>query len=112
MPGQRPGTPTSTRNVMTHAAALGRAANQVQGGAINLAPELTLEPSTTTTVFRDPRLSQFNMVLLDPLTAHAAAELAAGTLYALEADRQTGAWTFTHSNSAQTDRTFRTVILG
>ena len=73
---------------------------------------LTLTASATTTTLTDARLSSFSMMLFDPLTANAAAELAAGTMYILAANRRNGVWTVTHANNVQTDRTFNYVILG
>ena len=81
-------------------------------GKTNNTGEVTLTASATTTTLSDPRLTVDSVVLFDPLTANAAAELAAGTLYALEANRNNLEWTLTHANAGSTDRTFRYVIVG
>jgi hypothetical protein len=81
-------------------------------GRLNAVATFTLAPGVAATVFADPRLTIGSAVILDPMTASAAAELAAGTVYALEADRNNRAWTFTHTNAAATDRTFRALIIG
>ena len=45
-----------------------------------------------------------------PLTANAAAEWGAGTMYL--STRDSGSFVLTHANNAQTDRTFIYVVLG
>ena len=81
-------------------------------GKLDCIAELTLTAGVTTTVLNDIRLSNQSVVLFDPKTANAAAELAAGTMYVLTANRSTGSWVITHANNAQTDRTFQVSILG
>lgn len=81
-------------------------------GRLNAVATFTLAPGVTSTVLADPRLTVGSAVLLDPLTASAAAELAAGTVYALEGNRNNRTWTWTHANSATADRTFRALIIG
>jgi hypothetical protein len=48
--------------------------------------------------------------LLSPLTVHAAAELGNGTIYVSAVAN--GAFTLTHANNVQADRTFGFVAMG
>lgn len=85
---------------------------KLRRGKIECVVELTLTANAASTVLTDERLSVQSAVFFDPKTANAAAELAAGTLYALTANRGTGSWTLTHANNAQTDRNYQVVIIG
>ncbi len=98
--------------VRRHSREVAGAAALAMQGKINAVTSVTLTASVTTTVFTDPRLTINSAVLFDPTTANAAAELAAGTLYALTANRNNGAWTLTHANAGSTDRTFKVLIIG
>lgn len=82
-----------------------------QGKANNVL-DFTCTAGAASTVVTDPRLAYSSAVAFDPLTANAAAELAAGTIYALSANRLNGVWTITHANAGTTDRTFRLVVVG
>ena len=73
---------------------------------------LTLAANAATPTLTDMRLSLQSALGFDPLTANAATEKAAGTLYALEANRATGSVVITHANNAQTDRTYIVTITG
>ena len=73
---------------------------------------VTLTPGATVTTIRDPTVTPDTVFLFDPLTATAAAELAAGTLYVLAADRMLGSFTITHANAGTTDRAFRWLAAG
>lgn len=81
-------------------------------GKLECVIEVTLTANTTTTTINDIRLSSQSVVLFDPKTANAAAELYGGTMYVLNANRTTGVWVITHANNVQTDRTFQTCIIG
>jgi len=73
---------------------------------------VTLTAGATTTVVTDPTVTPDTVLLFDPLTVTAAAELAAGTLYVLEADRLLGSFVITHANAGTTDRKFRWIAAG
>lgn len=99
--------------------ALRQFARQISGavgllfqGKTNNTGTVTLTAGAASTVLSDRRLTVDSVLLFDPLTANAAAELAAGTLYVLAANRNNLAWTLTHANAVSTDRTFRYVIVG
>jgi hypothetical protein len=73
---------------------------------------VTLTAGATTTVVTDPTVTPDTVFIFDPLTASAAAELAAGTMYVLAADRLLGSFTITHANAGTTDRIFRWLAAG
>ena len=81
-------------------------------GKTNNVLAFTCTAGAASTVLSDPRLAYSSAAIFDPLTANAAAELAAGTIYALTAGRNNGVWTITHANAGTTDRTFRVVVVG
>ena len=81
-------------------------------GKLDCVTTLTLTVSSATTVFNDKRLSPQSVVDLDPMTANAAAEKAAGTVYCLTANRGNETWTYTCANNAQADRTYAVSIIG
>ena len=66
----------------------------------------------TSTVITDPRLTWSGVCAFDPLTANAAAELAAGTLFVTDDGRANGSWTVSHASNEQTDRSFRMLLIG
>jgi len=70
----------------------------------NRSGEVTLTPSSTTTVVTDPTVTPDSFIQFDPLTATAEAETG---MHVLAADRLLGSFTITHGSSAVADRTFR-----
>lgn len=101
---------TSPELLRQHGRQVAAAAALAMQGKINAVATFTLAANAGSTVLADPRLSASAAVLLDPMTANAAAALA--TTYAASADRNKGTWTFTHANTATTDRTFRALVIG
>lgn len=89
-----------------------RSVNQQLKGRMNTGGLFTLTANVASSTLTDDRVSVDNTVVLVPTTANAAAELGAGTLYQSETGRVNGSAVFTHANNAQTDRTFRLVIIG
>jgi len=81
-------------------------------GKSNNVLTFTCTAGAASTVLSDPRLTIGSFIDFDPLTANAAAELAAGTVYVLAANRNTGVCTITHANAGTTDRTFRLLVVG
>jgi len=73
---------------------------------------VTLTPGATVTTILDPTVTPDTVFLFDPLTANAAAELAAGTLYVLPVNRLLGSFTITHASAGTIDRAFRWIALG
>ena len=85
---------------------------QVRRGKMDIVSEFTLTANAATSTLNFKGLSPQSVLVFDPKTANAAAELAAGTMYVLTADRGNDVWTVTHSNSAQVDRTFQLAVIG
>lgn len=81
-------------------------------GKLEMVTTLTLTENATSTTLNFKGLSPQSVVVFDPTTANAAAELYGGTMYVLAADRGNDAWTVTHSNAVSTDRTFMVACLG
>jgi hypothetical protein len=92
-----------------HRRALAQAINTNDDGKSGT---VTLEANAASTTIIDARIASTSPVLLIPVTANAAAEQAAGTLYYLNANRVHQSLDLVHANNAQTDRTFYYVILG
>jgi hypothetical protein len=86
--------------------------NQLRKGKTENVGEITLTANAATTTINDSRLSIQSFIGFDPQTANAAAELAAGTMYVLLANRAEGVFTITHANNAQTNRSFFYAIIG
>ena len=79
-------------------------------GRSNAAGSMTLAPAAASTTVTAPNCASSAQVFLFPKTAHAAAELAAGSCWVSAVAG--GAFTVTHANNAQSDRTFSYVCLG
>lgn len=88
------------------------ALKQVRKGKIECVAELTLTANAASTTFKDVRLSNQTVIAFDALTANAAAELAAGTMYVTTANRTQGQFVITHANNAQTDRSYLVALIG
>jgi hypothetical protein len=86
------------------------AIRQLMQGRSNAAGSLTLAAGAAGTTVTAPNCAPTAQVFLFPKTAHAAAELAAGTCWVSAVAG--GAFTITHANNAQADRTFAYVCLG
>ena len=82
-------------------------------GKLNCVGTVTLAANVATTVVSNPLVGLNSVVMLFPQTAHAAAELGNGTIYAAPAGYvNKTSFTLTHANNAQTDRVFGYVLLG
>jgi hypothetical protein len=84
---------------------------RLRQGKIESVKEFELAANVTTTALNYLGLSPQSVVIFDPKTAAAAAEMAAGTMYVLEANRGNDVWTVTHSNGTSA-RLFQVAILG
>lgn len=104
--------PVTYENEVEHRRQLATKLNQVNQGKFNCTIEVTLKASSTTTTITDVRISPFSVILWMPVTAHAAAEIAAGGLYIPESTMLNGSAVIQHANNAQTDRSFRVGIFG
>lgn len=85
---------------------------QIRRGKLEAVTELTLTANAATSTLTFKGLSPQSVVVFDPKTANAAAELYGGTMYVLTANRTNDSWTVTHANNAQTDRTFQVAVIG
>lgn len=81
-------------------------------GKLQCVETITLTANQATSTLSFKGLSPYSVVHFDPKTANAAAELAAGTMYVLTANRGNDSWTITHANNAQADRTFQFSVIG
>jgi hypothetical protein len=91
-----------------------RIASAVAGllqGKFNAALAITLANGAASTTIKDARISATSSLVLQPLTAHAAALLYAAP-YVLIGSQQSGQVVFNHANTAFTDQTFNLLIIG
>lgn len=84
-----------------------RSLKSAMSGKINCTGEFTQTASTTTTTVGDKICNVNSVILLQPLTANAAAAVSV-TLSAAGTEQ----FVVTHANNAQTDRNFKYVIIG
>lgn len=84
--------------------------NGVLAGKQNNIGEVTLTHDAASTSVSDARISPFSVLVFMPLTANAATELAAGTMFV--SAQTAGSATLNHANAASTDRRFRFVMFG
>ena len=92
-------------------ARIARAVSGLLQGKLNASIAVTLANGATATTIKDPRISASSVLLLQPLTAHAAA-LAFAAPYVLTSAQQSGQVTFNHASTAFTDQTFNLLIIG
>lgn len=86
------------------------AIQELSSGRSNASKTVTLAANATSTVVNFDNCSAESIPLLVPMTAHAAAEMGAGTVYVSAVANRS--FTITHANNAQTDRTFGFVCIG
>ena len=101
--------PEDLPDLRQHTKALARGVNTALQGHLSNTLQVTLTANVTMTTITDSRLSIQSAVVMVPLTADAAVEVAAGGLYVVPA---AGIAVIHHANSAQTDRTFITSLVG
>lgn len=106
--GSRTGVPPFRTNGDLHRQELVRYLEQVQLGKLACTGELTLTANVASTAIDDTRAGAASVILLYPLTSNAAGAIA--TTYVSSRGKQT--FTLTHTNNAQTDRTFMYAIFG
>lgn len=86
------------------------AIQQLAAGRSNAVGSVTLTANTTETVVTGVNIGADSYPFFVPLTANAAAETGAGTMYI--SARSAGSFTIKHANNAQTDRDYGFVCLG
>lgn len=85
--------------------------NNLLMGKQNVVLPITLVAGVASTTIIDGRITASSSLLLQPLTAHAAAALY-GAPYVLVSAQQSGSVTFAHVNDANADKNFNLLILG
>lgn len=87
--------------------------NSILTGKLNSTLVITLTSGAASTVIKDARIGPFSYIGLQPLTAHAAADLYSATsVLTDETSRKNGQLTLNHPNNANADKTFRMLIIG
>jgi len=86
------------------------AINELASGRSNATGSFTLAAGATATTVAAPTCGAGSVPILAPTTANAAAEIGNGTLFVGAVGK--GAFTVTHANNAQVDRSFLFVCLG
>ena len=102
--------PSSLRDIAEHVRILATAINGVLDGRQNNIGSVTLATGAASTVVSDRRVGVDSVVTFMPTTANAAAELGNGTMYVSALTQ--AAYTITHTNNAQADRTFKYEVTG
>lgn len=111
-PAEHPTVAQASSRGEEHRRQIATVLNLAMSGKLGNTGVMTLLPDVPATFLRDSRLGPRSKLELDPMTAAAAAEKAAGTIYVLAADRREGQWLITHANDPADDRTFRYSIVG
>ena len=94
-----------------HRRQIARRLNLVTQGKLNITLDVTLTANAASTSVVDPRIGFYSAVVpAMAMTSDAAAELASGSLYVDALNK--GSCVVHHTNSAQTDRTIRFLIIG
>lgn len=90
------------------------AINGMLNGKTNNTGTFTLAANVGSTTFTlaKGRMGIDTVIIFMPTTAHAATEFGAGTIYVSSRDVAANTFTVTHTNNAQTDRTFAYVLVG
>ena len=86
------------------------AINNILRGKTNNTGSVILTENSATSTLTDIRIGINSVILLQPTTANASAEIGAGTIYF--DDPGDGSVVINHANNAQTDRTFKYAIIG
>lgn len=83
---------------------------QLMEGKSNATGVVTLTANAGSTQVTAPTCGLSSVIFLSPTTAHASAEIGNGTIYV--SGVALGAFTLTHANNAQVDRTFGYEVRG
>ena len=98
-------------NEVEHRRKIAEKTNQALQGKLLNVGQVTLRANFATTNLKDERIGTESYVGLDhATTANAAAEKGNGTMYI--SSQTNGSVTITHANNAQTDRTFKYIVIG
>tara|TARA_R100000541_G_scaffold21445_1_gene31373 strand:- start:638 stop:961 length:324 start_codon:yes stop_codon:yes gene_type:complete len=85
-----------------------QAVNLLIDGKHNAKGTVTLTASATSTAVSDFRVGEDSVITMTPITANAAAEVGAGTIFV--SVRADSSFTITHANNSQTDRNFIYIV--
>lgn len=88
------------------------AINSNDDGNMAVNGEVTLTANAATTTLVNRRLGKDSVILFQPLTANAAAEMATMYVKVSDYDIANNQFTINHANNAQTDRDFRYIVIG
>lgn len=88
--------------------------NNLLNGKSNNTGSFTLATSTATTVvtLAQGRMGPDTVILYQPLSLNAAAEIGAGTMFVSSKDVETGVFRLTHASNTQNDRNFAFILVG
>ena len=91
-----------------HRMILAQAINAVMDGMLNCVVDMTLAHDATETLLKDNRIHPFCFIAFEPSTAHAAAIVSS----VWTSEKKSGQVKVHHSSTANTDQTFKVIILG
>ena len=103
-----PKVPRTWHDESDHRARISDTLNNVLRGKTNNYGSVTLTASSATTTLTDIRIGINSVILFQPTTANAAAEIP--TLY--PGTPGDGTVTLNHANNSQEDRTFKYIVVG
>lgn len=103
----RPATQVNLKNSEIHRRQIAEAVNRINQGHFNCTLFVTLDPDVGQTVVTDSRISLQTAALLHPQTANAAAAMPTTFIQCTN-----GSATISHTNNAQTDRSFTMAMIG
>lgn len=104
--------PITFHNEKEHRRKIAEFANKLSEGKLDCTGSFTLTANVATTTVTDARLGQDSVICFQPTTANASTQLSSGAMYESSRDVLNKTFTITHTNNAQTDRTFRYAIFG
>jgi hypothetical protein len=108
MANQFQGVPLSNPVAEDHRRQIAIVVNNSLDGKLNSTGSITLTASSATSTLNDRRLGADSVITFMPTTSNASAGLS--SLYVSAQGKQTA--TLTHANNAQTDRTYKYIIIG
>ena len=105
----RPRVQEDMPNERFHRREIAQQLNGATKGALDCTLAVTLDPNKDTTTVVDARISLSTAPLMVPMTASAAAEVAAGVMFVTPT---AGQCVITHTNSVDLDRTYQMALIG
>lgn len=106
--GRYPGLPPSMADLNEGYRKIASVVNNINGGKTNNTGTVTLTANAASTVVADFRVTSSSVIVLMPTTANAAGAIA--TTYV--SSRGSKTMTLSHTNNAQTDKTFGYAVVG